>query len=300
MLFNDGFGPPIQAQQIVNGNVEAVFLQDKFAVTSWLTLNGGVRLTHFSSPTVSENETSPRAGAAIKIPKVNWVFRGFYGQFYQAPPLITIGGSGPLQALVNTPTNDDNPQLFIPLHGERDTERQFGLTIPYKGWTADIDTFRTRSYNFLDHGNVNYVLNDQVFSTNIYLPLTTQDALIRGWELTLRSPRLWHRGQLHLAYSNQVADFMGAITGGPDDPGSAAPSRMGRARPRSAKHAERGRCNEPAVENILLSQYLLRLGIHQWHFRPDAGSSASAILVLAYDRGSDGQQVLRRAPLGCG
>ena len=222
VLFNDPSAPPVELQQVVNGNVEAVFLQDKFAVTSWLTLDGGVRQTHFSSATVSENETSPRAGVALKIPKLNWVFRGFYGQFYQAPPLITIGGPGPLQALVNTPMDQSNPQLFVPLHGERDTERQFGVTIPYKGWAADIDTFRTRSYNFLDHGNVNYVLNDQVFSTNIYLPLTTQDALVRGWELTVRSPRLWGRGQVHLAYSNQVAEFMGSITGGLTIPGADA------------------------------------------------------------------------------
>jgi outer membrane receptor protein involved in Fe transport len=86
--------------------------------------------------------------------------------------------------------------------------------MPYKGWALDIDNFHTQSYNFLDHGNVNYVYQDNVVTTNIFLPLTTQYALIEGWELTLRSPRLWHRGEMHLAYSNQVADFMGAITGG--------------------------------------------------------------------------------------
>jgi hypothetical protein len=223
VLFTNPVAPPVQLQQIVNGNVEAVFVQDKFAVTSWLTFDGGLRQTHFASaPFVFEDATSPRAGVAVKIPRLNWVFRGFYGQFYQAPPLITISGPGPLQALVNTPMDETNPQLFVPLHGERDTEDQFGVTIPYKGWTADIDTFRTRSHNFLDHGNVNYVLNDQVFSTNIYLPLTTQDALVRGWELTLRSPRLWGRGQVHLAYSNQVAEFMGTITGGLTVPGADA------------------------------------------------------------------------------
>ena len=61
---------------------------------------------------------------------------------------------------------------------------------------------------------MNYEFEGNVVTTNIFLPLTTQDALIRGWELTLRSPRLWHRGQLHLAYSNQIAEFREAITGG--------------------------------------------------------------------------------------
>jgi hypothetical protein len=125
---------------------------------------------------------------------------------------VTI--SGPLLGIVDTPDDSTTPQQFIPLSGERDTEYQFGVTMPYRGWTADIDTFHTLSHNFLDHGNVNYTFQDNPVSTNIFFPLTTQDALIRGWELTLRSPRLWRRGQLHLAYSNQIAEFRGAITGG--------------------------------------------------------------------------------------
>ena len=41
--------------------------------------------------------------------------------------------------------------------------------------------------------------------------------VIRGWEVTLRSPRIAHRAQIHLAYSNQVAEAGGAITGGLTD-----------------------------------------------------------------------------------
>ena len=212
VLFNDGANSPIADREIVTGDTEAVFVEDKFSMTSWLTLSGGVRYTHFSSPAFTENPATPRAGVALRIPRINWVLRGFYGQFYQPPPLVTVGG--PLLAIVNTPNDLTNPQQFIPLHGELDTEYQFGVTVPYKAWAVDIDTFHTRSHNFLDHGNVNYNFAGNVVSTNIFFPLTTQDALIRGWELTLRSPRLWHRGQVHLAYSNQIAEFKGAITGG--------------------------------------------------------------------------------------
>ena len=38
--------------------------------------------------------------------------------------------------------------------------------------------------------------------------------MIQGWELTLRSPRLWHHGQFHLAYANQIAQATSPITGG--------------------------------------------------------------------------------------
>ena len=212
VLFNDGSNLPVSDREIVSGNVEALFVEDKFALTPWLTFSGGVRQTHFSGPSLAENPTSPRAGVALRIPRINWVLRGFYGQFYQSPPLVTV--TGPLLGLVNTPGDLANPQQLIPLMGERDTEYQFGVDIPYKGWTWDVDNFRTRSHNFLDHGAVNYGFDGNVVTTNIFLPLTTQDALIRGWELTLRSPRIWKRAQLHLAYSNQIAEFRGAVTGG--------------------------------------------------------------------------------------
>jgi hypothetical protein len=102
-----------------------------------------------------------------------------------------------------------NGCTFIPLHGERDEEYQFGVIAPYHGWVLDVDTFRTRVNNFFDH--------DVIGESNLFFPLTIQSALIRGWELTLRSPRIAHRGQIHLAYSNQIAQGGGAITGGLTD-----------------------------------------------------------------------------------
>jgi hypothetical protein len=185
-------------REIATGSLQEVWFEDKFKATSWLTLSGGVRESHFSA-SVTENATSPRAGISLLIPKVNWIFHGFYGHFYQAPPLITV--SGPLLKFCNA-----NNCGFAALHGERDEEYQFGVTMPYKGWNLDADTFRTRANNFFDHNNVG--------ESNIFIPVTVAEALIRGWELTLRSPRLWHRAQLHLAYSNQIAEFRGNITGG--------------------------------------------------------------------------------------
>jgi outer membrane receptor protein involved in Fe transport len=54
-----------------------------------------------------------------------------------------------------------------------------------------------------------------------------EGALIQGWETTLTSPPSWRYGQFHLAYSNQIAQQRGAITGGlicysPADPTACA------------------------------------------------------------------------------
>jgi outer membrane receptor protein involved in Fe transport len=202
VIFNDptdpSFGNNLRDVQSATGSLIAGFVEDEFRATPWLTLNAGIRQTHFSGNIV-ENATSPRFGAAIRVPKINWVFRGFYGHFYQAPPLLTA--AGPLLQFVSAQNLG-----FIPLHGERDEESQFGVAIPYKGWLLDVDTFRTRAKNYFDHNNVG--------NSDIFFPLTIDGALIRGWELTLRSPQIAKRGQVYVTYSNQVAQGRGAINGG--------------------------------------------------------------------------------------
>jgi hypothetical protein len=182
----------------VTGGLASIFINDKFKVTSWLTLIAGLRETHFTAD-ITENATDPRVGVAVKVPHLNWVFHAFYGDFYQAPPLVTA--TGPLLDLANSQN-----LTFAPLHGERDEEHQFGVTIPYHGWALDADTFQTRAKNWLDHNNIG--------ESNLFWPITWDAALIQSWELTLRSPRLWHRGQFHLAYANQIAQATSPITGG--------------------------------------------------------------------------------------
>src|SRR5208283_4797436 len=200
-LFNNGGGAPFTDTEHPTGSLEAFFIDDKFKPVPWLTLTAGMRPTHFSGG-VSENAISPRFGVALNLPHLNWTFRAFYGHYYQAPPLITA--SGPLIEFANA-----NNLGFIPLHGERDEEHQFGVTIPYHGWILDADNFRTNVANFFDHNNIG--------ESNLFFPITIGKAVIRGWELTLRSPRIAHRGQVHLAYSNQIAEGGGAITGGLTD-----------------------------------------------------------------------------------
>ncbi|GAC1436720.1 MAG: hypothetical protein NVSMB58_27710 [Terriglobales bacterium] len=202
LIFNDNSGNRnFTEPESSSGGVAAFFVDDKFAVAPWLTLMAGMRPTHFAGG-ISEGAISPRLGAALTIPKLNWVLRGFYGHYYQPPPLLT--STGPLLQFVNQQSLG-----FIPLRGERDEEHQFGLTIPYRGWVLDADNFKTLAHNFFDHNNVG--------ESNIFFPLTIQEAGIRGWELTLRSPRIRNRVQLHLAYSNQVAKAEGIITGGLTD-----------------------------------------------------------------------------------
>ncbi len=197
--FNPGPGPnDFLIHDAVAAGLTEEYVSDNYKATRWLTLIAGLRESQFIGD-VTEIETNPRFGIAVQIPKLNWVFRAFYGRYYQPPPLLTA--SGPLIGYAK-----DNNTNFVPLRGERDEEHQFGLQIPFRGWLLDADNFETRANNFLDHSNVG--------ESNIFFPVTIDGALIQGWELTLRSPTLWRFGQAHLAYSNQLAQQRGPITGG--------------------------------------------------------------------------------------
>jgi hypothetical protein len=212
-IFNDGSGlPPVNDVEHPTANLEAFYIDDKFTPFPCITLSAGMRPTRFSegnfavtaaAPPIDESAIQPRFGATVTIPKLHWTFRAFYGHYYQAPPIETV--SGP--ALIDF--TGQQGLGFATLPGERDEEHQFGVIIPYRGWVLDVDNFQTNVVNFLDHNNIG--------ASSIFFPLAVSRALIRGWEVTLRSPRFAHRGQVHLAYSNQIAEGAGTIVGGLTD-----------------------------------------------------------------------------------
>ena len=143
-IFNDGSGnPAIADAERPTANLKTFYIDDKFKPLRWLTLSAGMRPTWFaesnfganSAPPISESAISPRFGATLTIPHLNWTFRAFYGHYYQAPPIETV--SGP--ALVNF--TQGQGLGFIPLPGERNEEHQFGVIVPYRGWVLDVDSF---------------------------------------------------------------------------------------------------------------------------------------------------------------
>jgi hypothetical protein len=193
---------PVQSASvgaIPTGGLVAEYVNDQFKPWRWLTLNAGLRVTHFAG-VVSENAANPRIGATIEIPKLRWVLRGFYGTYYQAPPLYTVGGAV-LQLAAATGSFG-----FTPLRGERDIQREFGITIPFRGWVLDTTHFQTSSRNFLDH--------DVLGSSNILLPLTAPNARIWGFQASLRSPLVARRLRLHASFADMTAQYLGQPLGG--------------------------------------------------------------------------------------
>jgi outer membrane receptor protein involved in Fe transport len=179
-------------------NSTALFFEDQYKAASWLTFDLGLRLTHYAG-LVNENAADPRLGAAILIPRLKWTLHGYYAYYYQPPPLDSLAGPA-LDFAVSQGFG------FIPLRGERDIQHDIGLTVPVRGWSIDVDNFHTSARNFLDH--------DVIGDSGIFIPLTDLGAIISGTEVTLKSPRLFHVAQWRVAYSNQIGQGIGPITGG--------------------------------------------------------------------------------------
>ena len=169
------------AQQLVHwANSNALFLEDQYRPTSWLTLDLGLRLTHYDG-LVNENAADPRVGGAIRIPKLNWVLHGYYAYYYQPPPLDSL--AGPLLDFAV-----EQGFGFIPLAGERDIQHDVGIAIPLRAWSLEVDNFHTSARNFLDH--------DVIGNSGIFIPLTDLGAIISGTEVTVRSPRVIPSGAI--------------------------------------------------------------------------------------------------------
>lgn len=188
-------------RRVTNGHIEALFVEDQYRVRSWLALTAGLRATHFSGA-LTENAATPRLGGSLRIPYLHWMLRAFWGQYYQAPPLSTV--TGPLLAYAAT-----QGLGFIPLRGERDQEHQFGLTIPVRGWSLDVNNYHQRARNYFDHNAIG--------NSNVFFPLTIAHARFYGWEVAARSPQILHRGEVYLAYALAHALGAGAISGGLTD-----------------------------------------------------------------------------------
>jgi hypothetical protein len=186
------------------------YVSDHLRLGPYVTLLGGERFSFYSGG-LDESAIYPRVGATVEVPRLHWVLRGFYGHFFQPAPLETVSQSV-LNYARGLPSGENT---FAPIPSERDEEHQFGIEIPWTGWFLDVDTVKNRVNNFLDHSNLG--------ESNMYFPIAVDGALVRAWEMTLRSPRLAHVGQFHLTYANQIAEQRGNIIGGftcsaPSDP----------------------------------------------------------------------------------
>ena len=238
-------GSVLNQQETHWANSDALFLEDRYKAASWLTFDLGIRLTHYSG-LVNENAADPRLGAAIRIPRLNWTLHGYYAYYYQPPPLDSLAGPSLQFAIAQG-------YGFIPLQGERDIQHDIGLSVPMRGWALDVDNFHTSARNFLDH--------DVIGNSGIFIPLTDLAAIISGTEVTIRSPRLFHVAQWRVAYSNQIAQGIGPITGGLLE---FAASRQLSPGSRSAQHGNFGPLFEPAGPRVGDPRLSVRLRLSEW------------------------------------
>jgi len=170
--------PPVTTSP--TGGLAAAYVEDQIKLTSWLSVDGGIRQTHYSAEVV-EKASSPRVGASLRIPKLNWVFRAFYGHFIRRRRSRRFPG--------RCWTGRDQPESGIHSAATRRARRGASVRrqpFPY-GDGRSMLYFLTRAKNYFDHNNFN--------NSNLFFPITIQGARISGWELTVRSPQIRKRAQ---------------------------------------------------------------------------------------------------------
>ncbi len=135
-------GSPFTGSELLSGGLSALFIDDKFKPFPWLTLSAGMRPTHFSGG-VSETAISPRFGIALTVPRFELDFPRLLR------PLLPGAAAGHRVGSTTAVCATRVIVKFAPLNGERDEEAQFGVTIPWRGWILDADTFRTNAHQLL-------------------------------------------------------------------------------------------------------------------------------------------------------
>ncbi len=75
-FFTDGSFADFKIPDSAPGGVIEEWVSDSWQATPWLTLTAGLRQSLFTG-SFTENETDPRLGAAVRVPKRDWVFGGF-------------------------------------------------------------------------------------------------------------------------------------------------------------------------------------------------------------------------------
>ena len=125
IVTSDGSNPPFSQREMVWGNVEAMFLEDQYKVTNWLTLTAAcASLT--SGHHQRKCHRSPRR-CGLRVPHLNWVLRGFYGRTIRLRPSLN-GPNSPLWS------NRRAARLgFLPVRGERDEQHEFGRDHSLRG-----------------------------------------------------------------------------------------------------------------------------------------------------------------------
>ena len=113
-----------------NAGLVEFYVDDHLRLGRYVTLLGGERSSIFRAE-LDESATYPRIGATVRIPRLKWVLRGFYGHFFQPAPILTISSS----VLNYASSLQSGENAFTP-SSERDEEHRFGIEIPYRGWSA--------------------------------------------------------------------------------------------------------------------------------------------------------------------
>ena len=200
------------------------------------------------------------SGFAVKVPRLNWVFRGFYGHYYQAPPLVTATG-----ALLGLASSQNfSFRSLCTASGTKNTSLASGFPIAAGPWTPITST--PRPTNWLDHNNIG--------ESNLFWPITWDAAVIQGLgtHAALAQPVASRPLPPRLFQPNRGGNFTHYRRSD-----LRSPTGVFARRPRPEQHPKLRIQHQPSLAGLCFDQRLLRLGVHQWPVRHAAGAISRAV-----------------------
>lgn len=184
----------------------ALYAQDHFSVTKWLTLDIGLRWDRYSL-LLTENKVSPRVGLAFLVPQSRTVLRASYNRLFQPPPIENILLASSEMAAAVSP--------LVALNGERGVELirpdkqhvfEAGLQQQLGPWfRLDLAAYHKVVRNMGD--------KDQFFDTGVILPISIFAGRVTGFETRLETQEI-HGWRGFLSYANARAFGITPVNGG--------------------------------------------------------------------------------------
>jgi hypothetical protein len=196
--------PFLFADHVTRG-AESAYVQDDFSPLPNLTINAGLRFDH-SNLLASDQQVSPRIGAAYYLTRTKTVLRASFNRLYMPPQVENLLLASSEQARALSPFATQAGGGGAAIFPEKASAFEVGLVQQLARILRLNVAYWWRTFRNIDDPNV-------LFGTTIIFPNSVAEARAKGIDVRLDVPerRGWSG---HLSYSNSRITETGPLNGG--------------------------------------------------------------------------------------
>lgn len=187
-----------------NGTWFSWYIQDTFNPTKNLRVNAGLRYDRSTMP-VTDDQLSPRIGAAWTIERTRTVLRASFNRMFMPPQVENLLLSNSVEARQLSPFAEGNPG-GAEIHPESVSAYEVGFAQDIAGLVRLDVAFWHRNFRNFDDPNV-------FFGTTIAFPNSVAKGFARGLDVRLDMP-IYKGWSSFISYTNGRILQTGPINGG--------------------------------------------------------------------------------------